>query len=491
MQQLQKHSKQIPWFDLFMAFLLFAFLVAGLVTNFLFYQTVRRFVATSQLPIFPVLGSFPRVSLTSPQLIVQEPAQPTGTDFEPTPEVAAPVTSPPLLDGPMTILIMGVDKRKGERGPWRTDTMILAYVDPNSKRAALVSIPRDLYVLIPDYGRGEHFERINAANVYGELFDYPGGGPALAKRTIYRNFGVQVDRYVMVDFDGFRKIIDMIGGIEIDVPRPITDYRYPTEDYGYMTVHFDAGPQHMDGERALQYARTRKSTSDFDRARRQQQVIMAVRDKVLSLDILPNMTPKNILNIINTLGNSVETDLTLEEILALARLATEIEESNISRAVIGVNYVIPRTINGKDVLVPRWPAIRQLLVETLGPEALGSVRPVPTLPPPTPTPDKDALLQAMLAEQARVGVFDATGQQGALQSVLDELMAVGLNIAMMEPVDPALYTSNQIVVYADKPATVAWLQAVYGLSDDNVQQAVGQRSDLDVALVFVKAPRGH
>ncbi len=471
-----------------MAFLLFTFLVAGLVTDFLFYQTVRRFVATSQLPIFPALRTFPRVSLTSPQLIVQEPAQPTDTEPEPTPEVAAPVISPPLLDRPMTILIMGVDKRKGEKGPWRTDTMILAYVDPASKRAALVSIPRDLYVLIPDYGRGEHFERINAANVYGELFDYPGGGPALAKRTIYRNFGIQVDRYVIVDFDGFRKIIDMIGGIEINVPRPITDYRYPTEDYGYMTVHFNAGLQHMDGERALQYARTRKSTSDFDRAKRQQQVIMAVRDKVLSLNILPSLTPKNVLNMINTLGNSVETDLTLEEILALARLGTEIEESNISRAVIDANYVIPRTINEMEVLVPRWPAIRQLLVETLGPEALESVRPVPTIPPPTPTPDRDALRQAMLTEQARVAIFDATGQQGTLQRVLEELMAEGVNVVMAEPVDPALYTSDQIVVYADKPATVAWLQVVYGLSDAEVQRALGQRSDVDVALIFVKAP---
>lgn len=483
MQHLWKQDRQIPWFDLFMAFLLLLFLVAGLITDFLFYQTVRRFVATSELPIFPALSTFPRVSLTAPQLGVQPVTPLPGTTPELTP-ASLPVNTVPLLDRPMTVLIMGVDKRKGEQGPWRTDTMILAYVDPAARRAALVSIPRDLYVLIPDYGRGEHFERINTANVYGDLFDYPGGGPALAKRTIYRNFGVQVDRYVIVDFDGFRRLIDLIGGIEVNVPHPITDYQYPTEDYGYTTVHFDAGWQHMDGERALQYARTRKSTSDFDRARRQQQVIMAVRDKVLSLNILPSLTPKNVLEIINTLGNSVQTDLTLDEILALARLAQEIDESNISRVVIDANYVIPRVINGMDVLVPRQAVIRQLLIETLGAEAVQSVRPVPTVPPPTPTPDRNTLRDAMLAEQARVALFDASGQEGVLQQVLDQLVAEGVNVVMAEPVDPQLYTSNSIIVYAESPATVAWLQTVYGITD--VEDARGQRSDLDVALVITR-----
>ncbi len=486
MQRLEQHrtNVNIPWFDIFMAVLLVLFLGVGLVTDFLFYRTVRRFVATSQLPFFPSSSVLPRISLQAPELVTAPPTAVPNAVPNPTAEAVVNSSSAWALDRPMTILVMGIDRRQGEEGPWRTDTMILVRVDPVSKTAAMISIPRDLYVLLPDYGRGAHFERINTANVYGDLFDYPGGGPALAKRTVYRNFGIRVDRYVIVDFDGFRKIIDMIGGIEIDVPRTIVDTQYPTEDYGYTTVRFEAGLQRMDGERALQYARTRKSTSDFDRAKRQQQVIMAVRDKVLSLDILSSLTPRNAVNMINTLGNSVQTDLTLEELLALAQIAQEIEGEDISQVVIDANYVIPRTIDGADVLVPRWARIRQLLTTTLGESAVEPVAPIPTVPPPTPTPDVDALRQAMLAEQARVALFDATGQPGALQGVAGALVAEGVNVVVVEPVDPQLYSADQLLVYAEKPATVAWLQAIYGIADEAVQQAPGERADVDVALVF-------
>ncbi|MDQ7029169.1 MAG: LCP family protein [Ardenticatenia bacterium] len=495
MQRFGQHDRTslyIPWFDLFMAVLLVLFLGVGLVTDFLFYRTVRRFVATSELPFFPSANVLPRISLRAPELITAPPTTVPHASPNPTVDATMVGSSVSPLDRPMTVLVMGIDRRQGEKGPWRTDTMILVRVDPVAKKAAMISIPRDLYVLIPDYGRGAHFERINTANVYGDLFDYPGGGPALAKRTIYRNFGIQVDRYVIVDFDGFRKLIDMIGGIEVDVPRKIVDTQYPTEDYGYTTVRFEAGLQHMDGERALQYARTRKSTSDFDRAKRQQQVMMAVRDKVLSLDILPSLTPRNVLNMINTLGTSVQTDLTLEEILALAQVGQEIRAEDISQVIIDANYVIPRTINEAEVLVPRWERIRQLLTTALGEDVVEPVAPIPTVPPPTPTPDADALRQAMLAEQARVALLDATGQspQG-LQGIVAAMVGEGLNVVVIEPVDPQVYTANQLLVYAEKPATVAWLQEAYGIADTAVQQALGTRTDVDVALVLVSPPAGN
>lgn len=385
MQQSESKRSELPWFDLFMSVLLVSFLAVGLITGYLFYQTIRHFVATNSVPILPHLPTIPRISLAAPEVRQQDEGI-TALPTAPVPVVVDdPVEPVPAMNRPMTVLVMGVDKRQGERGPWRTDTMILARIDPVEKTAAMVSLPRDLFLLIPDYGRGARAARINTANVYGDIYDYPGGGPALAKRTIYRNFGIQVDRYAIIDFDGFRKIVDQIGGIEVDVPRRIVDTQYPTEDYGYMRVEFAPGIQHMDGKRALIYARTRKSSSDFARAERQQQVIMAIRDKALSLGILPSLTPANLVSMINTVDDSIETDLTVEELLALARVGREIQEEDIARAVIGPNQIRPITnSDGSEVLLPRWERVIPLLEDTLGIDISNGA---PTIPiPPTPTP---------------------------------------------------------------------------------------------------------
>ena len=385
----QSTLKGLPWFDIFMSVLLASFLAAGVITGYLFYQSVRTFVATSNSPILPSIASLPRINMSAPISAQEEiddvpaPTAIAGAGDDTTMDQPAP-----NLSGPMTILVMGIDKRRDEEfGAWRTDTMIVARIDPETHEASMLSVPRDLYVLLPDYGRGAHGSRINTANVYGEISDYPGGGPALAKRAIYKNFGIEVDRYVMIDFDGFRKIVDHIGGITVDVPRGIVDTRYPTEDYGYMRVEFESGVQHMDGDRALIYARTRHSSSDFARAERQQQVIMAIRDKALSLGILPSLTPANLVSLVDTVGNSVKTDLTLDEMWALAQVARDVEDGGISRGVVGPNYIRP-IINsdGSEVLLPRWNEIMPLVEDELGFEVENGAPAIPLPPTPTPTP---------------------------------------------------------------------------------------------------------
>ncbi|GIW03779.1 MAG: hypothetical protein KatS3mg059_0399 [Thermomicrobiales bacterium] len=151
----------------------------------------------------------------------------------------------------LTILLLGVDRREDE--PSRSDTMILVNIDPIKKTAAMMSIPRDLKVMIPGYG----MDKINAAYAFGDRDEVPGGGPGLAIRTIEANFGIRIDYFAEVDFNGFIKIIDTVGGVMIDVPYPIKDDAYPADGTNYMRVYFSAGWQHMDGKRALQYARTR------------------------------------------------------------------------------------------------------------------------------------------------------------------------------------------------------------------------------------------
>ena len=190
-----------------------------------------------------------------------------------------------------------------------------------------------------------------------------------------------------MDFDGFRKIIDYVGGVEIYVPELLVDTEYPTEDYGIMTVRFEEGWQQMDGESALQYARTRKSTSDFARAERQQEVILALRDQVLSRDIIPSLTPANVGRLVSTLNRAIETDMTVNEVLALAQVARRIEDGNIRRALIDNTMVRAYyTYTGAEVLIPDWSEVRPLVAETFdGLVTIEAVRPQAALPAPLPT----------------------------------------------------------------------------------------------------------
>jgi LCP family protein required for cell wall assembly len=160
----------------------------------------------------------------------------------------------------VNILVLGVDQRPGERGPWRTDTMIVVSVDPVSKSAGMLSLPRDLWVEIPGYGQ----DRINTAYVVGDLNKFPGGGPALAKKTVQYNLGEPIHYYVRVNFLAFQKLIDLIGGVDIYVEQEINDPTYPDMNYGYDPLHIPAGWQHLDGALALKYARTRHASSDFE-----------------------------------------------------------------------------------------------------------------------------------------------------------------------------------------------------------------------------------
>lgn len=211
-----------------------------------------------------------------------------------------------IIPPPQTnILVMGLDSREGEGWMARSDSVMLVGINPGALRTSLLSIPRDLSVNVPNYG----WQRINTVNVLGEM-DATGSGPALLGAAITQDLQVSVDRYVRLDFNGFIALIDAVGGVTIDVPRLIEDPLYPTADYGTMVVRFEPGQQHMNGERALIYARTRHTDDDYRRAERQQQVISALLGRLAN--------PLNWPGAVVALNSAVDTDLSLFDMALLA-----------------------------------------------------------------------------------------------------------------------------------------------------------------------------
>jgi len=298
----------------------------------------------------------------------------------------------------INFLVMGLDRRPREgQSASRSDTMFVLTIDPQAKTAGILGIPRDLYVDIP-YGDGGYFEeRINTAMVYGEANDYPGGGRQLAIDTVEHNLGVKIDHYVIIDFEGFKEVIDALGGIDVDVPTYLSDPTYSdTELPGdFDPQEFEPGPHHMDGETALAYARIRKDSGDLDRIQRQQRIIFAVMDKALSLDVL-----RNALELWSKYKDAIDTDINDFQIAGFAKLAADIPPEKISALSLGPATTPWMTPQGASVLLPSEEGIGRIV------QALFSD-------------------QQLLEEQAVVEVQNCTGEAGMADSTVKLLTNLG------------------------------------------------------------------
>jgi LCP family protein required for cell wall assembly len=264
----------------------------------------------------------------------------------------------------LTVLLMGLDKRPDEQGTgFRTDTLILLSLDPATGSVGMLSIPRDVRVPIPN--RSE-MQPINAAYVYGEL-ERPGYGPRLTLETVQYNLGMPIDHYVVLSFDAVISLIDAIGGITVEVPKEILDTQYPDMFYGVETLYIPAGTVEMDGALALKYARTRHQDTDFDRTRRQQQVILAIRQRIVRADVLPGLLPKAPL-IWDTISRGVITDLSFEQALSLGWYAKDIPVERIQRGAIDERYIQAVNINGETVLTINRGTVAELMTAIFGPD---------------------------------------------------------------------------------------------------------------------------
>ena len=404
--------------------------------------------------------------------------QPTMVNAEGTPigpnvplqAVSGPAAKPWDGASRVTVLIMGLDYsdwRKQTEG-WtdasRTDSMILLTVDPLSKTAGMLSIPRDMWVNIPNYGN----YKINQAYYFGELNKLPGGGPGLAINTVEKFIGVPIDYYAQIDFAAFSDFIDALGGIEIDVPNEIT--------VGVMfkpEVTLQPGKQIVSGEVALAYARARYTEGgDFDRAGRQQQVILGIRNRIFQLNMLPTLIA-NAPVLYQKLSSGIKTNLTLDQVMELAFLAIQINPENIKKGIIGPNEVtFAKSPDGLDILVPFPDRIRLIRDQVftsggpVGPAAVGK--------------DPKALADA---ENARVAVLNGSGVGGIAAKTSSYLKDQGLNVTTEGNAD-RFYQDTTIILYSGKPYTAALLATMMNVPNGRILNQYSPDATTDIAIML-------
>lgn len=354
------------------------------------------------------------------------------------------------MSGRLTILLMGIDQRPDEVGPGgdpgRTDSLLLASVDFDARVASLVSIPRDGFVVIPEHGT----ERVNAAYTYGEL-DARGSGPALAKKTVSQLFNVPVDRYALVDIHAMEAVIDTLGGVWIDNPNRLADREYPTDDYRTMTIDIPAGRQLMNGVTAVQYARTRHPDSDFGRQRRQQQVLLAIRDQALQISVLPRLP-----QLISQAQQLARTDLTPVEIGALVNLGRGLNrDADIVSLSPDPGLTPTYTGPGGASYINLTPAYRAA-VHTL------------------------VIEPRVAAEHASISLYNAGAPVGTGSSAADLLGRSGLSVASIAPAAEQV-TATRILAGAAARQTATLIAQTLHLSSDALQFD-GDRNNVDVLL---------
>lgn len=436
------------------------------------WMALAAFVVVA-LVLIPVTFLFAYQVATSPRGLfgLPNPFDTSGQTVEGTlsPEILATpggFTLPEPWSGAerVTILVMGLDYRdwsSGE-GPSRTDTMILFTIDPVTKTAGILSIPRDLWAVIPGFTPN----KINAAHYFGELYKVPGGGPELAMRTVEQTIGVPIDYYARIDFNSFINFIDLIGGVKVNVAAPIT-----VDPLGADTQpkNLKPGVQTLPGAVALAYARERHvQGGDFSRAERQQQIALAIRDRILEFDLLPGLIA-NAPQIYSELSAGITTNLSLQDAIQLAVLASQIESTNIKRGVINEKYVIfGRSPDDLSILIPIPDKIRELRDEIFtGNTSLGPLTPG--------SPE-----ERMAAEAARISVQNGTSDGSLGTRTGDFLSGLGASIVEVRNSDPLSQTV--LVDHTGNPYTLAYLVQLMRITNTRIIHEFDPNSSVDVEI---------
>jgi len=364
----------------------------------------------------------------------------------------------PLIEQPkgtINILLLGSDRRPGEQVA-RTDVMIIVSIFPDVPSVSMISIPRDYYAWIPTWG----LDKINTAYLRARTTAYPGGGPALVKATIEYNFGIPIHYYAMVDFNSYRSIVDAVGGVDIVVECPFHD-TYPDEESetGQTDIDLEPGVQHLNGKYALWYVRSRWNTSDFDRHRRQQQVLRAILERALTQNMLTRIP-----DLWAVYKESVETDMGLPEMLYLAPIAMKLDMRDIkSRFIRGDSLLYSLSVPHRgSVLVPKYEALYDFMQEA-------------AQPPVT----------SRAAQRAyRVEVWNGSGNSGWGEVAAYRLRLEGFDVPAIQQTEGVAHTTIINYLTTGKGSPIAKLLALYRLkqSDVTAQPTEGSPVDFRVTL---------
>lgn len=445
-----------------MQLLTVAFLAAAVISGIFAFIFIRELTATWN--ISPLEG----IALNGGSANSNNDQGGENGDSQ-SPSLSAPDINLEVWDGGsrVNILMMGLDFRdwaSGE-GPPRTDTMILFTLDPIARTAGMMSIPRDLWVNIPGFDLG----KINTAYQLGEAARLPGGGPGLAVRTVEEFLGIKINYYFQVDFGTFVDFIQAIDGVKVRLTSPIE-----LDVIGKpIPLVLEPGIYTLSGDEALAFARARNTAgADFDRSQRQQQLILAIRDRLL-IPVIQARLIGNAAELYQSFSGGIRTNITFDEAFKLGLLALDIDESNIQRGAITVpdHVTLAVSPDGLQILKPVTQNIRILRDEIFA--TVGQAGPA------TVGGDNTALIKA---ENAKVAVYNGTLISGLAGDTQDFLINQGVNVTVIDNAESALTTT--IYDYTGKPYTIKYLVEVMGISKIHIFYVNDPDSEVDIEIVL-------
>ena len=440
--------------------ILAAMVILSIVGAFLLSKAVSGYVARTTA--FSLPGD-PVISEGEPE---DEPSDENPNPVE-TQAPQADLPDPDPWDGTsrVNVLLLGLDLRDEEEfdeAP-RSDTMILLSMDPLNNTAAAIAIPRDLWVPIPGFSN----QKINVAYRFGELYDIPGGGPALAAKTVESLLGVPIDFYAQIDFQAFVDFINHIEGLKFTFDKPTTLDRRGK----WNTVTLDPGTYTLDGEYVLAYARDRHSEGDdFDRSSRQMEVILKIRDRILEFNMLPTLV-KNSPAIYNDLSTGIRTNMNLNQVIQLAWKAREIPRENIQMVVIGPEHVtLEKSPDGLDILRPIPDKIRLLRDQVLSSDGVLG-----------PVGNKD--LESLVSEEAaRITLLNGSYQGDLAERTAQWFQDQGLNVLGTGFANPTAVSS--VTLQGPTPYALKWIVDTFGMNGGQIKHDFVPSSETDIILIL-------
>jgi LCP family protein required for cell wall assembly len=361
----------------------------------------------------------------------------------------------------LNVLLIGSDERPGESGK-RTDTLIVASIDPATKRVAMFTLPRDTVdVPIPAGPARSLFGRVYAGKInawYSAVANRPDLYPGTDKTRGYNGlkailgelYGLDIRWFVEVNFEGFKKVVDTLGGVTINVQMPVSDDYYPGDDGRLRRIYIPAGIQHMSGEQALIYARSRHASSDFDRGARQQRILVSLREQTDVATVLPRID-----SLIGALKSAIRTDIPVSELPKLLSLADGVDIKNIRSYVFAPSFWAEERRSGDPrgyVIVPRVERIRLAVKQAF-----------------TTDPAEEARREAISEEAARVWILNGSGVQGQATTVANYLEFQGFSVSTPnQRPEGAAPKTTRIVAYngaeTSFPTSIAYLESLYGVT---------------------------